>query len=312
MKLGIAGGGTIVREFLTDICPVPGVAVTALFARRSEVREALSTAHAIGDTFGTYEEFLASDKFDTAYIALPNHLHFSFAREALFAGKHVILEKPFTVTLAEAEELFTIAEEKGLFLFEAISNLYHPNLLRWKEALPSIGEIQSVHVDFSRRSGRYDEFLSGKLPPAFDPQKAGGAQMDLGVYNLHLILALFGAPCSAVYTPLRIQGVDLAGETVLTYPTFTAHSVCAKDETRHDGIRIEGTKGSLSSPDLPNDLFHIFIRRDAGESEGYFEPAHRMTYEWQVIPKAIDRKDTAAMARAKEATLAVMHIISKE
>ena len=312
MKLGIVGGGSIVREFLSEICPVSGVSVTALFARRKEVREELSSAYDIPHTFGSYGEFLTSDAYDTAYIALPNHLHFSFAKEALLAGKHVILEKPFTTTLAEAEELFSLAEGKNLFLFEAISNIYHPNFLRMKAALPSIGEIISARVDFSRRSRRYDEFLAGKIHSAFDPEQAGGAQMDLGVYNLHLLLGLLGVPQTAVYTPKRVQGVDLAGETVLTYPTFTAHSLCAKDETKNDGILIKGTKGSLASLDLPNDLFHLFIQRNDGESEGYYEPSHRMTYEWNSIPKYIDGKNTAAMKQAKNATLAVMNILSKE
>ena len=312
MKLGIVGGGSIVREFLSEIIPVPGVTVTALFARKEEVCRTLKETYAIPHTFSSYEELLSFDGADTLYIALPNHLHFSFAKDALLHGKHVILEKPFTPTVREAEELFSLAEEKQLFLFEAISNIYHPNFIRFKEALPSIGEVTRVSVDFSRRSRRYDELLQGIVHPAFDPKKAGGAQMDLGVYNLHLILGLFGLPQSAVYTPTRVQGVDLAGETVLTYPTFTARSICAKDVTKNDGILIEGTKGSLFSPDLPNDLFHAFIRRNEGESEGYYEPLHRLTYEWRAIPSYIDQKDISAMKWAKEATMAVMRILSKE
>ena len=124
---------------------------------------------------------------DTVYIAVPNHLHASFTLQALAAGKHVIVEKPFASTDAEVAQVIEEARARGLFVYEAVSTLYLPNYLRIKEWLPRIGTVKIVTCNYSQYSSRYDAFCAGTVLPAFNPAMSGGALMDLGVvqHQLH-------------------------------------------------------------------------------------------------------------------------------
>ena len=139
MKLGIVGSGMIVQEFLPMIHYLDNVEVTAVCCtKRSEAAcKELGEKYSIKHIFTDYQEFLNSG-VDIIYVALPNHLHFQFAKEALEAGKHVIVEKPFTTTYKEALVLSELAREKKLFLFEAVTTLYLPNFKKIKELLPSL------------------------------------------------------------------------------------------------------------------------------------------------------------------------------
>ena len=95
MRVGIAGAGMIVPTFLDAAALVDEMEIYAVFARREEVRKEFCERYRIPVGYDSYDKLLADSKVDVVYVALPNNLHFSFTKEALKAGKHVILEKPF-------------------------------------------------------------------------------------------------------------------------------------------------------------------------------------------------------------------------
>ena len=161
MRVGIAGAGMIVPTFLDAAALVKEMEIYAIFARKGEVRKEFCGKYQIPVGYDSYEKLLSDSRVDVIYVALPNNLHFSFAKEALLAGKHVILEKPFTVTYEEAKEIAAIAREKKLYLFEAITTQYNPNYHKMKELLPRLGDIKLVALNFSQYSSRYDNFKKG-------------------------------------------------------------------------------------------------------------------------------------------------------
>ena len=101
-------------------------------------------------------------------------------------------------------------------LFEAVTLLHLPAFhLLQTELLPQLGAIRHVECNYSQRSSRYDAYLRGEVLPAFDPSVGGGALMDINIYNLHFVIALFGKPDSARYYCRRgYNGVDLSGTVV--------------------------------------------------------------------------------------------------
>lgn len=103
----------------------------ALYVRKEEKRRELCEKYQVPVAYDSYEKLLADASIDVLYLPVPNHLHYSFAKQALDAGKHVILEKPFTVTYAEAKELADLARAKGLILFEAITTSIIPIMIRY-------------------------------------------------------------------------------------------------------------------------------------------------------------------------------------
>lgn len=131
--------------------------------------------------------------------------------------------------MEEFEELAKLAQEKELLLMEAITNQYLANFTAIKEALSDIGDVKIVNINYSQYSSRYDAFKRGEIAPAFNPEMGGGALRDLNVYNIHLLVGLFGKPNRVEYLPNVERGVDTSGILVLDYGHFKAVAIGAKD-----------------------------------------------------------------------------------
>ena len=245
MNIGIIGSGLIVKDFLSVHKKTDGLNVCAIYSRNIE--NAKKTAEPYGGikVCESVEEMLGMAEVEIIYIAVPNHIHFEYAKKVLEAGKSVVLEKPFTVTSAEAFELFRIAQEKRLYLFEAITSIYVPAIDRMTEFRFRSKEIKEVKVSFTQRSRRYDYFKNGIIHPVFDAEMNGGVLMDLGVYNLHILNYLFGIPEDARYESVVEKGVDVSGVVRLFYGDFTAECIISKTETTENGIYIETDRGTV-------------------------------------------------------------------
>ena len=132
MKLGILGTGMIVKDLLTTINKLKIESISILGTEQTKKETTiLAKQYHLDHCYYDYDEMLRSE-IDTVYVALPNHLHFSFAKKALLKGKHVIMEKPITSNVKELEELKEIAQENDLIILEAV-NILHDMMLLNKE-----------------------------------------------------------------------------------------------------------------------------------------------------------------------------------
>jgi len=124
MKLAIIGSGNIVHDFLTITKDLKDTQLSAIIgtSRSLDILKQLQSRYQIGAVFTDFDTALDQGDFDTVYVAVPNFLHYAFAKKALEHGKNVISEKPFTVKYADFLELKQIALEKNLILVEAITN----------------------------------------------------------------------------------------------------------------------------------------------------------------------------------------------
>ncbi|WP_099469007.1 Gfo/Idh/MocA family protein [Konateibacter massiliensis] len=283
MKLGIVGTGMIVMDFLSI---TPHLKDTQLMAisgtKNSEAKvQELAEQYHIPACYTNYEEFLKGD-FDTVYIGAPNHLHFQFSKEALEAGKHVIVEKPFVSNYKEALVLSELAKEKQLFLLEAITTCYLPNYKKVKELLPTLGDIKIVQCNYSQYSRRYDEFKKGNVLPAFNPEFSGGALMDINSYNIHYVAGLFGRPKEVAYYPNMERGIDTSGILILDYGTFQCTLVGAKDCKAPIANNIQGDKGCIHQNTPANVCkgFEIFGNDGTSTLINENDYEHRMVNEF--------------------------------
>ena len=196
MKLAVISTSRIVDEFLANLGDMPQIEVAALCCRPQSApkAEAWAAQYGIGRVCTDEAALLAEGGFDAVYIGTANHLHHSTAKRVLAAGYHVILEKPFTATAAEARELFALADSKGVMIFEAITTPYLPEYAFLQQELPKIGPVRGVMASFCARSRRYDDYLAGIWNTTFDPACSGGALYDMNVYNLHYLWGLLGMP----------------------------------------------------------------------------------------------------------------------
>ena len=311
MQIGIVGAGMTVPWFLEAAKLIPEMEVRALFARKEEKRKEICEKYQVPVAYDSYEKLLADQSIDVLYLPVPNHLHYSFTKQALEAGKHVILEKPFTVTYEEAKKLAELARAKGLVLFEAITNQYNANYEKVWELLPGLGDVKIVQLNFSQYSSRYEAFKQGNIAPVFDPAKAGGALMDLNVYNIHFVVGLFGEPKAIHYYPNMEKGVDTSGILVMEYPTFQCVCVAAKDCGAPLSVNIEGDKGCMFSHSNSG-RFEEFSYQENKQEPIHYELARRdsiFAEELTAFTEYYVNKNQAELDRRLEHSLRVMKVL---
>ncbi|MEK3685236.1 Gfo/Idh/MocA family protein [Paenibacillus sp. FSL R10-2736] len=313
MNLGIAGAGMIVKDLLSFIGEIPGISLTAIFARpgREDALQELQNQYGIARLYTDYSAMLQDTDVDTIYVALPNHLHYAFTKEALLSGKHVICEKPFTSNLAEFLELKEIAERRELILVEAISNQYLNNVVAVKEQLAGLGSIKMVTCNYSQYSSRYDAFKRGEILPAFNPEMSGGALMDINIYNIHLVLGFFGSPLYVEYRANMERGIDTSGMLLLDYGDFKCVCIGAKDSTAPGAVNIQGTEGYIQINGSANgcDSYDYVLNREKPVRVDRKDHPHRMYDEFLHFERFIreqDRKTAAEMLAHSERVMRVI------
>ncbi len=311
MKLGIVGTGMIV-QFVAPHFDEWGVPVGAVCGTPSTLGEVDDLCKMTGgDAYSDFDLMLAEADIDTVYVAVPNSIHHDFARRALLAGKNAIVEKPLVSNVEEARDLAAIARSRDLLLYEAISTLYLPNYLRIRELLPQIGDVKVVSLNYSQYSSRYDAFRSGSVLPAFDPACSGGAMMDLGLYNVHYAMGLFGAPVAARYRANVEKGIDTSGVMELDYPSFKVTSVAAKDCAAPARIVIQGTKGYILQDTPANNCGPVTLHlNDGTESVCSENPEYQWESEFRAFMAGIDAHDAEGCYRMLDHSVAVSDVMT--
>lgn len=313
MKLAILGTGFIVQEgALKALKDVPEIETVAIFAlpRSRETALALAKQNSIPKVFTDYDELLSDPEIEFVYIGLINSVHYEYTKRALLAGKNVIVEKPFASTAAEVKELCELALQKNLYLFEAVTLLHLPNFDAIKSSLPKIGRIRAVTANYSQYSSRYDKYLRGEVLPMFDPQRSGGALYDINIYNVNLIVGLFGAPVEVNYIAnIGFNGIDTSGILVMRYADFIATALGAKDSESPSSAIIQGEKGWIKVSGAPNELKAFEVHLHGTGVTTVFElnkAAHRMVHEFRDFAKTYETKDYEKMKSGLNISLAVL------
>ncbi len=314
MKLGIIGSGMIVQEFLPSLVKLEGLEIMGIQGTKSGIEkvEEICKKYNIPNFTDNFDE-LCNFGIDTVYIAVPNFLHFEFCKKALEKGINVIVEKPITTNYREAKELEKLAKEKKLFLFEAITTLYFENYKKIKEWITKIGNIKLVQSQYSQYSSRYDAFKRGEILPVFDPEKAGGALMDLGLYNLHYVLGLFGKPENVKYYANIERNIDTSGVLIMKYKNFSAMCVCAKDsEGERIGV-IQGSEGKIVSEEAPGLVGKVTLKLYDGTTESFDDgfSKDRVVPEFTQFIRAIKENDLEFCYRQLEKSLLVSEVQTK-
>ena len=213
-RWGILGTGGIARQFTRDLL-LAGHAVTAVGSRTRESAEQFAALFELPAAHASYESLVADPSVDLVYVATPHPFHYPNARLALEAGKHVLVEKPFTLNAAQAQHLVTHAADKDLLVLEAMWTRWLPHMARLREivAAGTIGELRSMSADHTQRLPDDPGHRLNAL------ELGGGALLDLGVYPVSFASDLFGTPQSiqAVAT-FKETGADAQVATMFRYP----------------------------------------------------------------------------------------------
>jgi predicted dehydrogenase len=202
IRWGILGTGWIAKKFAEGLSVLPDAEIVAVGSRAQETADAFGNAYGVPRRYASYEALVADPDVNVVYIGTPHPFHKDNALLSLEAGKAVLLEKPFTINAGEAEEVITLAREKGLFLMEAMWARYIPIVVKLRELLTegAIGEVRMLTADLGFRS-EFDP--KSRL---FDPELGGGALLDVGIYPISFASMVLG-------TPSRIVSLATMGQT---------------------------------------------------------------------------------------------------
>ena len=213
LRWGILGPGGIARAFTSDL-RTAGLDVAAVGSRRRETAEAFAADFAIPHAHGSYEDLVADPDVDIVYVATPHPMHAANALLALEAGKHVLVEKPFTLNAAEAAAVRDAAAERGLLAMEAMWTRYLPHMVRIREIIASgmLGEIRALTADHTQRISSDPAHRLNAL------ELGGGALLDLGIYPVSFAWDVLGAPLSvAASARLGETGADTEVATIMAH-----------------------------------------------------------------------------------------------
>lgn len=312
MNLCAIGTGAITKSMLAEFNRSEVLHVTAIYSRKEETGRAMAEEFGIEKVYTSMDEMLADASIDMVYVASPNSIHYGQTKAALLAGKHVICEKPFAPTVAEADELIALAKEKHLLLFEAITTAHHPHYGFIKENLPKLGKLKMVTAVFCQFSSRYPALLAGKPSPVLNHAFAGGALMDINLYNIHFVVGLFGAPKSVRYFPNRHEsGVDTSGMLVLEYEDFICQCIGAKDCAARNGVQIIGEAGYMEVTPSSSNCQTVELNVRGQEAVKVHLPENPWYHEVQDIGRLVAAEDYDYCYKALETTHNVVEVLEK-
>jgi predicted dehydrogenase len=219
--------------------------VTAIASRDHAKAKEAAKALGIATAYGSYEELLADPNIDAIYNPLPNHMHVPWTIKAAEAGKHVLCEKPISLTVAEAETLLAVRARTGVKIGEAFMVVTHPQWLRLRELLREgrIGSLRSVAGFFS-----YYNDNPGNIRNQVDA--GGGALMDIGCYMV------LGARFGFAQEPTRVvasierdpkMGTDRLSSAVMEFAGGQAIFTCSTQLVPYQRLQFFGAKGRSRS-----------------------------------------------------------------
>jgi len=190
LRWGILSTGGIARTFTNDLARVDEGVAVAVGSRSLDSANAFADEFDIPHRYGSYEELVGDPDVDAIYVGTPHSMHHDNAILALEHGKHVLVEKAFTVTAAEARDVVDVARRKGLFAMEAMWTRFLPHVVAIRELIArgALGEIVSVEADH----GQW--FYPDPSFRLFAPELGGGALLDLGVYPVSFASMILGSP----------------------------------------------------------------------------------------------------------------------
>lgn len=264
LRWGVLGPGRIARNVVADFGSVTGGRVTAVASRSLERARAFADEFAVPTAYGSYRELIDDPEVDALYIATPHPQHLELGLAGAAAGKHLLVEKTFTATVAGAEELIAATRAAGVFCMEAMWTRFQPLWVEIRRLLAdgAIGELRQVHADLG---------VARDFDPTdrlFDPAQGGGSLLDVGVYVVSLAQWLLGVPESVAVTGRQVStGVDGEAALLLSYADGRAALLQSAISFPLPGqALLVGTEGSIEV--LPR--FHhprnLVLRNRAGEA----------------------------------------------
>ena len=309
LRMGIIGTGRIASRFIPESHLVSGISVTSVYNPRKESADKFAEKFDLDSHSGEdLDNFLSG--VDCVYIATPHQFHYDYAMKAMKAGKHVLCEKPITLTRKETEELYDYAEENGIVIMEGIKTAFCPGFNKLVSIACSgkIGNVRNIEACFTK--------LENPRSRELTDAEYGGSFTELASYTLLPIIKLFGVNYSEVrFDSIKDEnGIDLFTKAYLRYPNGMATATCGLGVKSEGQLIISGTNGYIlaESPWWKTSYFEVRYE-DPNNIEKYSETflKYGLRYELSDFVSVINGNKKNDFKLAKKESVAIAGIIEK-
>lgn len=308
MKIGIMGAGHIAGTLAETMRQMPEAECYAVAARELGRAEDFCKKYGFTKAYGSYEEMLSDEQVELVYVATPHSHHYEHMKLCIMHGKPALCEKAFTMNSIQAKEIAKLAQEKGVYVTEAIWTRYMPSRQIINEAIASglLGQVSMLTANLS-----YDIDAKERI---IRPELAGGALLDVGVYALNFALMHFGNEIVKIESSvMKTQtGVDGMETITLSYQDGRMASLTAGIYGRSDrrGI-VYGEKGYLVVENINNpQAVRIYDANDKLVKE-YEVPEQISGYEYEIREciEQIQKGATESLSMPLQTSIEVMEMM---
>ncbi len=308
LRWGILATGWIAELFTQDLIS-SGLSVTAVGSRSADKAQKFAERFKIPNAHGSYESLVADPDVDIVYVSTPHPMHVSAALLALDAGKHVLVEKPFTMDANEARKIVARAREKKLVVLEAMWTRFLPHMKRIHEIIDAgtLGELRSL-------SAEHRQFLPKDPKHRLNaPELGGGALLDLGIYPISFAFDILGVPTSVTAMARFTEtGVDGEIATIMRHEgDAISTSVSALDCAGPNVAIVYGTKAriEIASVWYSPTSFRVLDNQN-NLLEAYAEPVSGRGMQFQAFEmERLVKTGTASALMNPDESIAIMETL---
>lgn len=322
IRFGVVGTNFITDWVIAGAREDERFELAAVCSRTQERGAKFAAKHNIPHIFTSLEDMVQSDVIDAVYIASPNYKHAEQSILAMSHGKHVLCEKPIASNAREARAMVAASYKYGVTLMEAMKSTLSPNFIAVKDNLHRIGTPRRYFASFCQYSSRYDKFKEGIILNAFRPELSNGAMMDIGVYTLYPLIALFGSPKSVNAQGIVLSsGVDGQGAVNMQYDGMNATVLYSKIANSQLPAEIEGEDGNIMIDRIQTPVDVRFYPRQApasghekraeGESLTGADNHNEYFYEIKEFIDLIEQGRRESSINSHQCSIATMEVIDE-
>lgn len=276
------GTNFIVDWFLEGALKCSDLCYAGTYSRNATTGEEFSKKYNGKKVYTDLEELARSKEIDAVYIASPNSLHYEQAKLMIEHGKHVMIEKTIASNVKELESLIELAKKYNVVIMETMRNIHDPGFEAIRQAMKRVEPVRRVSFQYCQYSSRYDKFKNGIVENAFNKNFSNGSLTDIGVYCVHPLVKLFGAPKEIMaLAHILPDSIDAQGTIIAKYDGMLAEVIYSKITNSKVPSQIQGEKGSVVIKEISNPR-EVTIYYNDGKVESMDVPKCDSNLEFEI------------------------------
>ena len=285
-RFGIIGAANIANKFCDAVSYIKGTEVVAVASKNLERAKAFAEKNHLPSYYDSYEKMLLRDDIDAVYIATTHNFHFDNLLACIEHGKHALCEKSMVLTKKQAETVFALAAEKNVFVMEAMWSRFLPNIKKVRQWIQEdrIGEINLASAALGFVA---EKDLKNRM---YNPDLAGGALYDLGVYDIEVMSYLIEKEIRQVTSNLLFAdtGVDTTDNITLVFDDCIANLQCSISSKISEYAYLYGSKGYIKIPNFHfGDDCYLYDLDDNIIEDFYEKPVNGFIYEIEEVVRCV-------------------------